>query len=198
VVSHTYELPFFLKSSNRLLRASLGGWSFAGISTLRSGFPVNIYAGSTVGGLTDPVIYLGTGNAVDRPNTSGPITNFHPQASGSAGTPSGTSAVNGVGISTFAQSMGLTQPFLGNFGTLGRNVLRLNGQNQFDWNIFKNFHFSENAGRYFQIRSEFYNIFNQHAFLSMSSSSITSSTFGQYTSVSQNARTIQVAARLVF
>ncbi len=85
---------------------------------------------------------------------------------------------------------------MGNYGNLGRNVLRLNGQAQFDSSFYKNFHFVEKAN--FQIRAEFYNLLNQHAFLSMSSSNITSSSFGQYNAVSQNARTVQVAARIVF
>jgi len=202
-VVHTWELPFFLGSSNRLLRGTLGGWSFAGISSVRSGFPINLYAGSfpsTLGGFTDPLIYLGSGNSVDRPNVGGPITNWNPKPAGSAGAPSGTSVVNGVAISTYAQSLGLSQPFLGNYGNLGRNVLRINGQKQFDWNVYKNFHFSERVN--FQIRGEFYNIFNNHAFQVVGGATtgpaITSSTFGQYTSVSQNARTIQVAARIVF
>lgn len=197
VVWHVYELPFFLGSSNRLLRGALGGWSFAGITTLRSGFPINIFAGATVGGMSDPLQYLGSGNTVDRPNVGvGPIVGFHPIASGAAGAPSGTTVVNGVAISNYALSLGLTQPLVGNYGNLGRNVLRLNGQNQFDWDFFKNFHFSEKVN--FQIRAEFYNLFNQHAFLNMGSSNITSPSFGVYTQVSQNARTAQVAARVVF
>jgi hypothetical protein len=195
-VSHTWETPFFRNSKNALLRGALGGWSFAGISTYRSGYPVNIFAGPTLGGLTDPVQYLGTGNNVDRPNVAGPIEGFNPQPAGSAGAPSGTTVVNGVAVSNYALKLGLSQPLIGNFGTLGRNVLRLNGQTEFDWNLYKNFHFSERVN--FQIRSEFYNIFNQHAFLQMASSNITSTQFGQYTSVSENARTIQVGARIIF
>jgi len=199
-VYHVYELPFFLHSSNRLLRGALGGWAFAGFSSVRSGFPVNIFAGSfpgTLGGFSDPLTYLGSGNNVDRPNAGvGPIQNFTPLAAGSAGSPSGTTVVNGVAISNFALNMGISQPFIGNYGTLGRNVLRLNGQAQFDWNLYKNFRFSEKVN--FQFRAEFYNIFNQHAFLGMTSSAITSPSFGQYNQVSQNARTIQMGARISF
>ncbi len=88
VVTHVYELPFFLHSSNRFVKGVLGGWSLAGISSVRSGFPVNLFAGATVGGMADPLTYLGSGNAVDRPNVGvGPILNFHPLAAGSAGSP---------------------------------------------------------------------------------------------------------------
>ena len=195
-VSHTWEMPFFRGSTNRWLRGGLGGWAFSGISTWRSGYPVNIFAGPSVGGLTDPLQYLGTGNNVDRPNVAGPIANFNPQPAGSASAPSGTSVVNGVAISNYAQSLGLSQPLIGNYGTLGRNLLRLNSQTDFDWNLYKNFHFAEKVN--FQLRSEFYNIFNLDAFQQMASSNITSTQFGQYTTVSLNARTIQVGARIVF
>jgi outer membrane receptor protein involved in Fe transport len=202
-VTHTWELPFFLGSPNRLVRGILGGWSFAGISSVRSGFPITLYAGSypsALGGFTDPLAYLGSGNNVDRPNVTGTITNWNPRPTGSAGAPSGTSVVNGVAISNYAQSLGLTQPFIGGYGNMGRNLLRINGQQQFDWDLFKNFHFSEKVN--FQIRAEFYNIFNNHAFQTVAGASngpaITASNFGQYTTVSQNARTIQVGARIVF
>ncbi|MBV9508256.1 MAG: TonB-dependent receptor [Acidobacteriia bacterium] len=199
-VSHTWETPFFRNSSNRLLRGVLGGWAFAGISSYRTGFPVNITAGPPLGGLTDPLQYLGTGNNVDRPNVSGPIHRFNPQPTGSAGVIAGTTVVNNVAINNYALSLGLSQPLIGNFGTLGRNVLRFNGQTNFDWNLYKNFRFSERLN--LQLRSEFYNIFNQHAFLAMGTvgtlTPITSPLFGQYTQVSQNARTIQVAGRIIF
>jgi outer membrane receptor protein involved in Fe transport len=195
-ISHTWEEPFFRGSTNRLLRGALAGWSFAGISTYHSGFPVNIFAGSTVGGMTDPLQYLGTGNNVDRPNISGPIGSFNPQPAGSAGAPTGVSAVNGVNLSKYAQSLGLSQPLVGNFGTLGRNVLRLNSQTDFDWDLYKNFHFSERVN--LQLRGEFYNIFNLHSFQSMTSSLITSTFFGQYNAVSLNARTIQLGARVIW
>jgi hypothetical protein len=54
----------------------------------------------------------------------------------------------------------------------------------------------------FQLRSEFYNIFNLHAFQQVAGAnggpSITSPTFGQYTATSLNPRQIQVGARLVW
>src|ERR1019366_10643880 len=195
-LTHSWEMPFLLNSKNHMVRTLLAGWALGGIGTVRSGFPVNIFAGSTVGGLTDPLAYLGTGNNVDRPNVAGAITEFSPQAAGSAGAPGGTGLVNGVQVSNYAQSLGLSQPLLGNFGTLGRNVLRLDGQANFDWTIYKNFHINEKVN--FQLRGEYYNIFNAHSFLSMTSSSITSTAFGQYNQVSQPSRNAQVAARIIF
>jgi hypothetical protein len=162
---------------------------------------VNIYAGGTLGNLVDPLQYLGNvTTAITRPNAAGPITGYSPQPAGSAGAPAGTSAVNGVAVSTYAQSLGFSQPLIGNFGTFGRNMLRLNGQTNFDWNLYKNFHFSERVN--FQLRSEFYNIFNLHAFQQVAGAnngpSITAPNFAQYTAVSLNSRQIQVGARVVW
>ena len=195
-IGHTYELPFFRDSSNPILKGFLGGWSFAGISTARSGFPVNIFSGPRLG-ISDSIAPLG-GSAVDRPNVSGSLDAFKPEPAGSPGSPSsqGLTTVNGVKISTYAANLGLSQPLLGNFGTLGRNVLRLNGQTNFDWNIYKNFRIKEKAN--LQVRGELYNAFNMVAFQAMASSTITSQNFGVYNSLSQNPRLIQLALRLVF
>jgi hypothetical protein len=177
----------------------LGGWSLGGITSYRSGAPVNIFSGPRLG-LTDSIAALG-GAAVDRPNVAGPIVNFSPQPAGSPGNPAslgtlGLTTVNGVKISAYAASLGLSQPLLGNFGTLGRNVLRLNGQTNFDWDIYKNFPVKEKLN--VQIRSEFYNMLNAVAFQSMTSSTITSANFGVYNTLSQNPRLIQLAVRVVF
>ncbi len=98
-------------------------------------------------------------------------------------------------ISVYAASLGLSQPLLGNFGTLGRNTHRLNGEKNFDWIIGKNFVVTERIK--LQVRGEFYNIFNNVAFQDVGRN-ISSATFGQYTTVTQDSRNIQLAARVVF
>jgi outer membrane receptor protein involved in Fe transport len=192
VVTHDWELPWFKNSSHLLVKEVLGGWGFSGISTFRTGFPVNLFAGPRLG-LTDPIVALG-GVAVDRPNINGPVS-FNPKPAGSAGSPFGVAAVNGVNVSTYATSLGLSQPLLGNFGNLGRNSFRLNGLHNFDWNVYKNFRIGERAN--FQLRGEFYNLFNNVSFSTVTNT-ITSASFGDYTTVAQNARTIQLGARFVF
>lgn len=196
-IGHDYKLPFFAHSSNGVLRQVLGGWSFAGISSYHSGAPVNIFAGPRLG-LSDSIAPLGGAAGVNRPNVADPIVNFNPMAAGSAGNPAslGLTTVNGVKISAYAASLGLSQPLLGNFGNLGRNVLRLNGQTNFDWDFYKNFPIKEKTN--LQFRGEFYNIFNSVAFQSMTSNNITSQNFGVYNTLSQNPRLVQLALRLIF
>lgn len=191
VVTHVWQMPWGVRSSNWTVRTLLAGWSFAGITSFRSGFPVTLDAGTRRG--IAPIPVLGGGGQV-RPNASGPV-DFRPQPAGSAGAPNGLHGDPAQRISTYAAALGLSQPLLGNFGNLGRNTLRLNGETNFNWNVFKNFAVSERAN--LQVRAELYNVFNHTSFLDVSRN-ITSPNFGQYVTVAQNARAIQLAARLVF
>jgi hypothetical protein len=170
----------------------LAGWGFSGITSFRSGFPVTIEAGPRRG--LNPLTVLGGGGAV-RPNVSGPLSlNFVPART--AGAPFGTVNPDGQqAVSAFANSIGLTQPLLGNFGSLGRNAVRLNGESNFDLNLYKNFHVTE--GRYLQFRAEFYNSFNNTSFQDVNRT-ITQTDFGQYITVAQNSRLIQLGLRFVF
>jgi outer membrane receptor protein involved in Fe transport len=187
VITHSWEPQWFSGSGNWFVKNLVGNWGFSGISTFRSGFPVTFDAGTRRGLL--PLTVLGGGGTI-RPNASGPI-NFSPKPAGSEGAPFGLTN----GVSTYAQGLGLSQPLLGNFGNLGRNVLRLNGERNFDWNVYKNFGVTE--GIKFQIRAEFYNVFNNTSFQEIQRV-ITATDFGQYNVVGQDARIIQLGARFVF
>lgn len=191
VITHQWEPQWFGRASNRLIRNLLGNWGFSGITSFRTGFPVTIEAGGRRG--LSPLTVIGGGAAV-RPNAAGPV-DFNPRPAGSAGAPFGLNSDPLTPISNYAASLGLSQPLLGNFGGLGRNVLRLNGERNFDWNIYKNFNFTESTK--LQIRAEFYNIFNNTSFQEISRA-ITAPDFGQYNVVGQDARIIQLGARFVF
>ncbi|MCS7026773.1 MAG: carboxypeptidase regulatory-like domain-containing protein [Bryobacteraceae bacterium] len=191
VITHSWEPAWFRGSSSWLLRNIVGNWGFSGITSFRSGFPITLEAGARRG--LNPLTVFGGGGAV-RPNASGPVNiTFRP--AGSQGAPLGLNNDPVQRISAYAESLGLSQPLLGNIGNLGRNVLRLNGERNFDWNIYKNFNVTERAK--FQLRAEFYNIFNNTSFQE-ASRVITAPDFGQYNTVGQNARLIQLGARFVF
>jgi outer membrane receptor protein involved in Fe transport len=192
VITHQWELPFLKNHSSRVVRTALAGWAFSGITSFRSGFPVALEAGGRRGLTVIPVI--GAGAAV-RPNAAGPVDiNWIPL--GQSGAYNGTVNPDGVqAISSYASSLGLSQPLLGNFGGLGRNVHRLNGERNFDWNIYKNFRPWERA--YFQIRAEGYNMFNNTSFQEVNRN-ISQANFGTYSVVAQSPRFFQLGARFIF
>jgi Carboxypeptidase regulatory-like domain len=191
-LAHVWELPFGKNLTSPVARRIAAGWSFAGIAVFRGGFPVTVTSGARRSFSASSL----TGQASDiiRPNISGPV-DFNPKPAGSPGSPNSLNNDPVQKISAYAASLGLSQPLLGNIGALGRNALRLNGERQFDWNIYKKTRLTEKTT--LELRSEFYNIFNNHSFQDVQRS-ISSAAFGQYTTVSQNARTIQLGARLEF
>jgi hypothetical protein len=192
VVTHTWEPNWGAGISKAWLRRLARGWGFSGISSFRSGFPLT-FDGAGRRGIT-PLSLTGSGTGQPvRPNAAGPVA-FDPQPAGSPGAPSGLTT-DIQPISAYAASLGLTQPLLGNFGTLGRNTNRLAGERNFDWNIYKNTAITERVK--LQLRCEMYNVFNGHAFQDVNRN-ITSPAFGQYTTVSTNARSMQLGARIVF
>jgi hypothetical protein len=192
VIMHQWE-PEWGRGSSGLVRHLIGGWGFSGITSFRAGFPLTLEASArrTISALT----LVGIANGPVRPNAAGPVT-FQPAPAGSPDAPQGTVNPDGVqAISSYAAALGLSQPLLGNFGSLGRNMNRINGEKNFDWNVYKKFPLSETA--FLQVRAEFYNAFNNTAFEGVNRN-ITNAAFGQYTAVGQPARFMQVGARVVF
>jgi len=131
-----------------------------------------------------------------RPNAAGPVS-FDPRPSGSHGAPQGLTSdpVAGRRISSYAESIGLSQPLLGNFGGLGRNSRRANGQAIFDWRVYKNTSITDRVT--LQLRCEVYNLFNHHSFQDVNRN-ISNPAFGQYTSPAQSQRYLQLGAVVRF
>jgi hypothetical protein len=194
VISHVWQVPFFKNVANPVARQVLHGWAFAGITSFRAGFPVSLESGARRG--ISASTLTGFTNGPVRPNAGGTFS-FNPVPAGSAGSPSALNADTTQRISAYAEGLGLSQPLLGNYGTLGRNTHRLNGERNFDWNIYKDFYFSREHDVKLQFRTELYNVFNNTAFQDVNRN-ITGAAFGQYTTVAQNARFMQMALRLVF
>jgi hypothetical protein len=193
--THVYELPFGRNLSNGFLRRLVYGYGFSGFSTWRSGFPVSFIAGGRgTGANAINNIALVTTAGLIRPNSSGPF-DFNPKPAGSADQPTGVVNQGLNNISAYAASLGLSQPLLGNFGNLGRNTHRLNGQTNFDWNVYKNTQITERVR--LQLRCEVYNVFNNVSFEAVQNN-ISSPQFGQYTTVAQGARFLQLGATITF
>jgi hypothetical protein len=182
VFTHTYDLPKFT-NSNGFVRQTIGGWNLSGIFQTQAGSPVNLFGGAK-SGLPDPIL-LGGGGAV-RPNLNGPLNlTLEPTRGGSAS----------VADQKIAAS-GLSQPFIGNFGTLGRNVIRANGLTQYDITVQKNFQIRERMT--FQFQSQFGNLFNNTAFSRPGASLAAPANFGYYQDTDTNSRVITLVARFIF
>lgn len=142
--SYVYELPFFRKSENSLLRLLLGGYQVSGITQIESGAPIpRVLVESTLNGTRG--LYP---NLISDPNgglagTIDPITGlpflFDPNA--------------------FAPAP------IGQFGSAPRSFGRLPGRNQTNLAVSKQFYFNKERTMYLQLRAESFNLFNKTQFL---------------------------------
>jgi hypothetical protein len=184
VFTHNYDFPRFA-SSNAFVKQVLGGWNLSGIFQKQSGSPINIFSGARMGfAYPDPLLLGGAGGV--RPNLVGPLNlTFEPARGGAA-----------AGADQKIASSGLAQPFIGNFGTLGRNVIRMNGLTLYDMTLQKNFQIRERMT--FQLQSQFANLLNNTQFQSPGASLAAPGQFGYYQDTATNSRTITLVARFIF
>ncbi len=187
VITHDFisSNKFF---SSRGLNFALGGWQFTGVFQAQSGLPMNILNGSLVipgtsVSLTDPSL-LGGNNAI-RPNLVGTL-NVVPS------TTTGGTNPNKI------PNSGLAQTLVGQFGTLGRNVLRINPNIQSDMDFGRQFKIRERMA--FRVDAQFSNIFNNTTFSNAGSlwSLSAPSTFGYYTATDSNSRRVALVGRLTW
>jgi hypothetical protein len=175
--SYVYELPFFRKHPNGLVRGVLGGWEFAGITDISSGQPV----ARVVSGASNVAATTGQyPNVVSDPN------------SGLAGTIDPVS-----GLPYIFDPKAFAAPLAGTYGNAPRSFARLFGRNQTNLTLTKNIYFnSENRYR-LQLRAEAYNVFNKTQFTGVGTTLTTTSTFGLPTGT-RLPREFQFGAKLSF
>ncbi len=175
VPSFVYQLPFgrtrkFGAAWNRGVDAILGGWQVGGVYTAHTGYPLTIkWNGDS----------SGTGQRSYRVNVVGTPHDQHLIGPG----------VKYLDISAYAG------PTAGTYGNIGVGTARGPGMSRLDFTLSKEFHVTER--RYFELRGEAFNLFNSPIFLSPSSQTITSTTFGEIRG-SEGERNMQVVAKFYF
>jgi hypothetical protein len=185
-VSFNYALPIgkgraLMSGANPFVNAVFGGWQLAGVNTFKSGLPFT----PTI--TNDPA---NTGVSGEHPSLVG--TPFLPETVGcwfyisanTACTSAFPSAQNAFAV-----------PALYTYGNAGRNILRADNLNQFDFTAMKEFPFTEI--RRLQFRAEFFNLFN-HPVFAIPGTNINSSSGGQVSSTLNSNRIIEFALRLYF
>ena len=190
---YNYEVPLPQAIRNTpLVRPTLGGWHFAGITALQSGFPITIYDAGVFNSLyCDQFSFV---NCPDMPNTS----TFHIK----------TRNPRNAGHSWFDTST-FTQEPIGTFGNVKRNFFHGPGFNYSNFEVYKNIPIGESGGaRYVQLRLEAYNAFNHANFANPSGNfGAGPNVFGVINSVDQPingggdpqpGRAIQLAGKFYF
>jgi hypothetical protein len=184
-----WELPFgngrkFASSSHGVVEALIGGWQLTGLARWTSGFPVGISNGAQwptnwqLSGYATQIAPVVTRGAVKNPD--GSVNIF--------GTPDQAAAA----LNSFQGD------FPGQVG--GRNTLRGNGFAGLDAGVDKRWKMPWKESHSLQFRWEVFNVLNLTRFdvATVNNSITNASTFGQYTALLTNPRTMQFALRYEF
>ena len=184
VISYILEPWIFKNSKSALLRYTLSGWQIAGVTTLQSGIPANVTiaadrANIGIAGQQRPDLIGGAPELNCQPNSGGATEAARKQL------------INCYDPSAFALPAQFT------FGSSPRNVVRGPDYKQTDLTLIKNIPLGKAAR--FQLRGEFYNLFNRANFANPNTS-FGSAAFGQITALATGAtmRRIQLGGRLIF
>src|ERR1700691_6063098 len=197
VVSYVWEMPF-----NRMfhgLPRLTKGWQLQGITRFAQGFPIQMGDGNPVpqGPLCPSGECIGDASlagspSTDMPNVVGPI-HIHNPRNTLARTYFDQSAFTATACALTPAGV-LTGPDCGSFGTANRRFFHGPGFNNTDLGLSKMIPL--NDAMHFEIRGEFFNIFN-HAQFNNPAGDISSSTFGNVTSA-RDPRIGQVSAKFVW
>ena len=185
VASYVWALPFN-RAFHSLPRRLTEGWQLQGITRFATGVPIQM--NQSVGDTS-----LAGSPSTDMPDQVGPVHIMNPRATAS------TQAFTYFSQSSFAPTSCVLTNFVlsgecGSFGSANRRFFHGPGFNNTDFGITKRIQVTE--AKAFEIRGEFFNIFN-HAQFTNPSGNISSSNFGNVTQA-RDPRIGQVSGKFIW
>lgn len=174
VASYLYSLPNLYHGGSAFGKKLINSWSLSGIVTLQSGLPFSVFGEDTLFAATTADLAPGrtlasatkSGNVADRLNEY------------------------------FDTSAFLEPTAFGDFGQLGRNVIRGPKQIDTDFSIIKSIPVTESQG--VEFRAEFFNLFNNVNFANPVNIISPSTDFGSIVSTTTGPRVVQFALKYNF
>ena len=190
VVSYIWAIPFD-RAFARLPKRLTQGWQLQGITRLATGFPIQMSQGEGDASLTGSP-------STDMPNLVGPLHIMNPRDTASTGAftyfDQSAFALNECNLVNPTPTTAALTGSCGTFGTANRRFFHGPGMNNTDLGVTKTIPITERKA--FEIRGEFFNIFNHAQFLNPSGD-ITSDTFGNVTNA-RAPRIGQVSAKFIW
>ena len=178
----------FLCPSIRASRARFSDdWQISGITQFQSGFPIRLQTQDDAE-LIGSLFFLGTG----APQLNGKLQIVNPKTVQTFNTYNYGNQTEHFYLN--ADQTKFTDPTQGFFSTTPRSVCCGPGQNQWDLTFSKKISFTE--ARYFQFRTDFFNLFNKTQF-DNPDGNFSSSTFGQILHA-REGRLVQFALKFYF
>lgn len=190
VASYSYLVPDLHNHFGILPTALFGGWQLTGITTLQTGFPINIGDSGFTSLTCDANDFF---VCFDNPNQVSAVQLQDPKK-----------VANGAPTLAYFNGSAFAVAAPGTFGNVHRNSIHGPSFVNTDFAIIKNTHLWSES-RYLQLRLEGYNVFNHTQFCQQGNSNgtpcvdgdIQSSTFGQVLTA-QPGRLVQLGAKFYF
>ena len=191
VLSYDYTLPFY--SLTHRLRPLTDGWNLVGITTFQSGFPVPVFDSAFSSLTCDPGASFYA--CPDRANVTGTALGLGNPRNFTIGT--GANAQPNYWFNPKAFAIPAAGTGIGN---ASRNPLYGPGINNWDLSLLKDIHITES--KYFEIRIESYNAFNQAQFAAPTND-VNNPNFGRIFGVNQGStngdgRVFQLGGKFYF
>jgi len=187
VINYVWDVP--VPKYQGIKGKILDDWEISGITQFQSGFPIRLQTQND-NELIGSLFFFGTG----APQMTGSVPQLqNPKVLQMAdGTPCTS---NAPGCAHFYLTTGqFNDPTLGQFATTPRSICCGPGENQWDLTLSKKISLSE--ARYFQFRTDIFNLFNKTQFVNPDGN-FSDSTFGQVLQV-RDPRLVQVALKFYF
>lgn len=196
VINYDYALPSVRRfnSLHWLPSRLTDGWQLTGITTLQSGFPLDVVDSSFPSLTSSFFTFYSAFNTSgwDVPNQIGPVQYVNPRSNPNSLGP-GLAGTN-YWFNPLAKSFGA--PTVGTEGNAARDLFRGPGLNNFDFALLKETRITESTR--IELRFEFFNIFNHTQFDPVGiTTDFNSPQFGTETAA-HDPRVIQLAGKLYF
>jgi hypothetical protein len=186
VLSYLYQLPSARKihGFGGIPNKILDGWKAGGITTLQTGFPVDVRDTGLRSLTCDNLTFY---SCWDVPNQVAPVQLMDPR-SGTCG--------NATGHCYFSASSFARETF-GTIGNAGRSIFHGPGIYNFDVEVSKDTYFTSDGTKYIELRLEMFNVWNHAQFNNPNNNINAPGTFGSVTSA-RDPRLLQLAAKFYF
>ena len=182
VINYVWDLP--MRKYNGVAGKVLDDWQVSGIVQLQSGFPIRIQTEND-NELISSLFFLGA----SAPQLNGPLHIQNPKQ---------IQTLNVAGSDQtghfYINANNFSDPTLGTFATTPRSICCGPGENQWDITISKRIALSE--ARYFQFRTDIFNLFNKTQFVNPDGN-FSNTTFGQVLNA-RDPRLVQFALKFYF
>ena len=178
VINYVWDLPVprYTGAKEKLLN----DWQISGITQFQSGFPIRLQTQND-NELIGSLFFFGTA----APQLNGSLQKLNPKT---------LQNINGVQGHYILNPGQFSDPALGTFATTPRSICCGPGENQWDLTISKRISISES--KYFQFRTDIFNLFNKTQFVNPDGN-FSNSTFGQVLQA-RDPRLLQFALKFYF